>query len=238
VVFVPGLGLGREAVLPTARHGSAAWSAEVVLLPGYGQRVPAGTDVSPPALADRLLAVLRDRGLGRVVLVGHSASCQVVAEAAAADPDRVAGLLLVGPTTDPRAGSWPGLVARWVRTAVWERPWQVPLLVRLYARTGLVGMAVAMDAARRHDVRRPLARVGVPTVVVRGRHDWISPPRWADRTAGLAGGRAVTLPAGAHMVVLTHPASVAPLVTEVVGSAATPGTGPAAGPAAGRGQGA
>ena len=69
---------------------------------------------------EELAAGLRARlGEGPVLLVGHSQSCQVVA-AAAGDP-RVAGLVLLGPTTDPRLRSAVGLARRWVATAVGER---------------------------------------------------------------------------------------------------------------------
>jgi pimeloyl-ACP methyl ester carboxylesterase len=222
VVFVPGLGLGAEAVLPAIRHGSAHWASEIALLPGYGMPVPRGLDVSPVALADRLVDLLRVRGLRRAVLVGHSASCQLAVEAAVRDPGAVAGLVLLGPTTDPRAATWPRLASRWLRTAAREPPWQVPLLVRMYTRTGLRGMAAAMDAARRHDLRGPLERVSVPTAVVRGRHDRIAPPRWVTDVAALAGGSATALPTGGHMVVLTHPATVVPVITQIVRVASGP----------------
>ena len=80
-----------------------AWrrDLDVALLPGFGERAPRAADLRPAALAEMLL----DRWCppdGAVVLVGHSASCQIVAEAARRRPDRVAGLVLVGPTTDPR----------------------------------------------------------------------------------------------------------------------------------------
>jgi pimeloyl-ACP methyl ester carboxylesterase len=225
VVFVPGLGLGVEAVLPAIRCGRAHWSSDVLLLPGFGMPVRRGSDASPVALAERLAQQLTTRGLDRVVLVGHSASCQVVVEAAVRHP-AVAGLVLLGPTTDPRAATWPRLAVRWVRTAAREPAWQVPLLVRLYRRTGLRGMAVAMDAARRHDVRGPLVRVRVPTAVVRGRHDRIAPWPWVTEVADLAGGAGTTLPAGGHMAVLTHPATVVPVVTEIVLAASGPPPGP------------
>ena len=209
VVFVPGLGLGRESVRGAMRCGG--WAAEVVLLPGYGLPVPRGVDVSPGALAELLL----ERLPGPVVLVGHSASCQVVVEAAARAPGRVAGLVLLGPTTDPRAATWPRLAQRWLRTAAWEPPWQVPLLVRQYRRTGLRDMAAVMDAARRHDLRKPLRDIGIPVVVVRGRHDRIAPAAWVAEVAAVARGTVTTLPVGGHMVVLTHPESVVPIITEV-----------------------
>ena len=56
--------------------------------------------------AERLLDTSLPAG-ERSVLIGHSSSCQVVAHAGALAPERVTGLLLVGPTTDPRAATWP-----------------------------------------------------------------------------------------------------------------------------------
>jgi pimeloyl-ACP methyl ester carboxylesterase len=139
------------------------------------------------------------------VLVGHSASCPIVVEAAVRAPDRVAALVLVGPTTDPRAATWPGLVRRWLRTAVHERPGQVPLLVRAYARTGLGSMERGMDAARRHRLDHVLAAVRCPVLVVRGPHDALCPADWAATLAAATPrGRVETLPAGAHMVPITH----------------------------------
>jgi len=71
-------------------------------------------------------------------------------------------------------------------------------------------MARAMDAARRHRIDRLLARVACPVLVVRGRHDRIAPADWVSTLAELAPqGRAVTLPAGAHMVPITHPTALA-----------------------------
>jgi pimeloyl-ACP methyl ester carboxylesterase len=198
VVVVPGLGLGAEAVDPTLRELVAG--GQVVLLPTYGCSVDADADLSMPALGARLLAEVEARsGKVPVILVGHSSSCQVVAEAARLARDRVAGLVLVGPTTDPRSRSWPQLAQRWLRTAVWERPTQLPVLVRCYARTGLRSMARGMDVARRHDVGATLREADVPVLVVRGRHDRIAPADWCSSL-----GPTVTLPVGAHMLPLTH----------------------------------
>jgi pimeloyl-ACP methyl ester carboxylesterase len=119
-------------------------------------------------------------------------------------------MILIGPTTDPRAARWSRLAVRWLRTAVWERPGQVPVLARDYHRTGLLGMGRAMDAARRHRIDRALTTVSCPVLVVRGRHDRIAPADWVAALGELAPqGRAVTLPAGAHMVPITHTTALA-----------------------------
>lgn len=209
---IPGLGLGPEAWRPTLDH----LGGTVRTLPGFGKPAPKTEDLSPAAVATRVVAELEADDDRRVVLLGHSASCQVAAWVAAAAPDRVAALVLVGPTTDPRAATWRRLVARWLATAVHETPRQVPSLVRQYSRTTLPVMVRAMEAARHDDISEPLARAGVPTLVVRGRHDAICPADWAERVAAVGGegSRAVTLPAGGHMVPLTHGPLVAATVSD------------------------
>lgn len=215
VTGVPGLGLDEREWSAAAQAVSSRLGAgrpTLRGLPGYGLRPSRGDDLAPRALGDRLTD-----GLGpRTVLLGHSASCQVVAHAATLAPHRVVGLVLVGPTTDPRAATWPRLAGRWLRTASHERPSQVPFLVRSYARIGLGWMGRAMDAARHEDVRADVREVRCPVLVVRGRHDRICPDDWARHLASLGpqGSRAVTLPRGGHMVPLTHGDDVA---TAVVG---------------------
>jgi pimeloyl-ACP methyl ester carboxylesterase len=210
VVAVPGLGLSVEVPARALRQLQQVVGSTVVALPGYGLPRERGVALNPAALAARLRQHLDTAQVAEAVLLGHSASCQIVVEAAAQNPARVIGVVLVGPTTDPRAARWPALAARWVRTAPWERPGQVPVLARDYHQTGLPNMARAMDAARRHRIDRLLARVACPVLVVRGRHDRIAPADWVSTLAELASqGRAVTLPAGAHMVPITHPTALA-----------------------------
>ena len=219
LLLVPGLGLTAEAWAPTLQHLSAhglgRTRVEVVALPGYGLPARRGESLEPALLARSLL----DRcAPGRpAVLAGHSASCQVVAHTAAQAPDRVAGLILVGPTTDPRAATWPRLVARWLRTAAHEPPRQIPSLLRQYSRTGLSTMARAMDTARRDRLDRALRAVDCPILLVRGRRDRIVPQDWlATLARARPEGRrtAVTLERGAHMVPLVHGDLVAGAIGE------------------------
>lgn len=220
LTLVPGLGLGPEAWRPTVARLQADRPVELAPLPGYG--LPArGQDLDPRALAERLVRALGDRG--RTVLVGHSASCQVVAHAAALAPDLTAALVLVGPTTDPRAASWPALGLRWLRTAGHETPRQIPTLVHQYARTTLPTILGAMDRARRDRIDETLVQGGRPLLVVRGRHDRICPADWADHLAGRSpGGSVRTLPAGGHMVPLTHGELLAPVLEDFLSRTVDP----------------
>jgi pimeloyl-ACP methyl ester carboxylesterase len=217
LIAVPGLGLSVEIPARTLRLLQPVDESTVIALPGYGSPHEPGTALDPAALAARLLQHPETRRAPRTILLGHSASCQIVAEAAVQDPARVAGLILVGPTTDPRAASWAALAVRWLRTAAWERPFQVPVLARDYRHTGLINMGRAMDAARRHRIDHVLERVSCPVLIVRGRRDRIAPADWASALAELAPrGRAVTLTEGAHMVPITHPAALAAQVEAAI----------------------
>ena len=167
VVLVPGLGLDARS---SARL-RALLPAEVVLLPGMGLGGPVP---SVDASAARLCALLGD---GPVVLVGHSQSCQVVG--AAARDERVTGVVLLGPTTDPRLRSPWGLTGRWLATVLREPLWQYPLVLAQWWHTGPRAMAALWRSAAPDPIDRRLAGVQVPVVVVRGTRDALCPADWA-----------------------------------------------------------
>jgi pimeloyl-ACP methyl ester carboxylesterase len=206
VVLVPGLGLDERS---SARMRERL-PATVVLLPGMGlaEAVP-----SLDELAARLTGALGD---GPVVLVGHSQSCQVVV--AAAGDSRVAAVVLLGPTTDPRLRSVLGLARQWLRTAAAEPLRQVPLVVAQWWRTGPRAMAALWRNTAPDRTDRRVRDVRVPVVVVRGTRDRLCPHDWAARLAAAAPqGRLVELPGAAHMTVQTRPDEVAALLREVAG---------------------
>jgi pimeloyl-ACP methyl ester carboxylesterase len=200
-VLVPGLGLdGRSSA-----RLRGLLPGRVVLLPGMGLAAPVP---SVDALAARLVAEL---GEGPVVVTGHSQSCQVVA-AAAQDP-RVVGVVLLGPTTDPRLRSGIGLARQWLRTAVHEPVRTVPRILAQWWTTGPRAMAALWRSAAPDRIERRLAGVQVPVVVVRGTRDRLCPHDWAGRVAAAAPrGRLLEIPGAAHMTPQTHPEDVARIV--------------------------
>lgn len=204
MVLVPGLGLDARS----SHRLRELLTADVVLLPGMGLPHPVP---SLEELADRLLSAV---GEGPVVLVGHSQSCQVVA--VAAREARVVGVVLLGPTTDPRLRSVRGLVAAWMRTALREPWWQVPLILLQWWSTGPRPMAALWRVAAPDDIDRRLREVAVPVAVVRGTRDRLCRHDWADRLAATAPrGRLVEIPGAAHMTPQTHPEAIAEVVRSV-----------------------
>jgi pimeloyl-ACP methyl ester carboxylesterase len=195
---VPGLGLdGRSSESLRARVGG-----RVVVLPGMGRAAPVPS-------VDALAAALLDRvGEGPVVLVGHSQSCQVVA-AAAGDP-RVTGVVLLGPTTDPRLRRGRVLAGRWLATALAEPVRQYPLVVRQWLGTGPRAMRRLWRTASPDAIADRVAGLDVPVTVVRGTRDRLCPHDWAASLAAVAPrGRLVEIPGAAHMTPQSHPAEVA-----------------------------
>jgi pimeloyl-ACP methyl ester carboxylesterase len=209
VVLVPGLGLDASSSARLRRR----LPADVVLLPGMGLRAPVP---SLDELADRLCAAL---GPGPVVLVGHSQSCQVVTAAAGRD-ERVVGVVLLGPTTDPRLRTVRGLAGRWLATALREPPWQYPLVLAQWLRTGPRAMTALWRTAAPDRIDRRLSRVRVPVVVVRGTRDALCPADWARAlVTATPDARSVELPRAAHMTVQTHPGEVAAVVRDLLAAA-------------------
>lgn len=219
---IPGLGLSVRGWEPTLarleqrpdlrpdERPDPQQAAIAVALPAYGVPAAWGSALDPRSSAEQLIARLDELRIGRAVLLGHSASCQVIAEVARTAPDRVAALVLVGPTGDPAARPWTALVRRWTRTVWWEPLWQVPYLLRDYTHSGMISFTRAMDAARRHRLDDTVASIRCPILLVRGAHDHICPPAWLDRLAGRSGHAMIaTVPGAAHMVPLTHPRELA-----------------------------
>lgn len=206
-MLVPGLGLDERSSARVRR----CIAADVALLPGMGRREPV------PALDHLARLLVTQLGPGPVVLAGHSQSCQVVVAAAALD-DRVAGLLLLGPTTDPPMRRFRVLAVRWLRTAVHEPLWQVPLVLAQWLRTGPRAMVALWrrTAPDLIDVRLRLVRV--PVLVARGTQDALCPHDWARQLADCAPhGRLIEIPGAAHMTVQTHPDDVVRLLRELAG---------------------
>jgi pimeloyl-ACP methyl ester carboxylesterase len=216
-VLVPGLGLDERS----STRLRELVPADVVLLPGTGLAGPV-----PPL--DELAAALCARlGEGPVLLVGHSQSCQVVA-AAAGDP-RVAGLVLLGPTTDPRLRSAAVLALRWLVTAVGERWPRALLALPQWLRTGPRAMRQLWAALSPDRIDARLRTVRVPVTVVRGTRDRLCPHNWATAVAAAAPqGRLVEIPGAAHLTPMTHPERVAALLREAAGRTGARGLRPGA----------
>lgn len=222
VVLLPGLGAPGYLV-PWVRQ-IATWTRATVLdLPGWrwgrATACPATVDGVGTAAAQWLTEQDR-RG---VVLLGHSTGAQAAVRTASLAGDRLAGLVLAGPTFDPAARTVLKLLRRAAPTLAHERLAELPAVLPSYLHSGGISLfRFLLDGLR----DRPEDRVGhvrAPVLVVTGEHDGFAPPAWAHHLATLAAGRCAILP-GAHNACFPHPVEADDALREAVRA----WTGPAA----------
>jgi pimeloyl-ACP methyl ester carboxylesterase len=207
VVLVPGLGLGPESYAQTVEHLITPY--HFVTLPGYGEPAGEREDLHPKALAVALAGKIREKS----VLVGHSASCQIVVETAVRYPELAHALVLVAPAGDANMGnSWIDRAVRLVGSAIPDVPRLARSVTPQYARTGLPAMVRAGEASRQHDLTAVIPYVRQPVVIIRGKHDLMATADWVERLADLSNGEARTLETGAHMPIATNGPEVAALI--------------------------
>ncbi len=228
VLFLHGIGGGADAFRPQLERLSARWRVLAWDMPGYG-RSPPLAEVTWPALAEAVEALLDAKGLDRVHLVGHSMGGMVALEFAASRPGRLRSLTLSG--TSSAFGKPDG---EWQRKFIADRlaPIEAGTPMRDLAKEMVAamtapgadpaGLSLAEDcmadvppetykAALRclvtFDRRDALPGLAVPTLVLAGEHDPNAPSAMMERMAAkIAGARFELLEGAGHLANLERPA--------------------------------
>ncbi len=200
---------------------------------GHGASVLGDTGFSVPNLGDDLAALLDGLGLDDVVLVGHSMGGIAVQSFVARHPgmarDRVRGIVLLSTLAATMGGSQAAQINALVervtrRTPDSTRLWAARPVGRMMARVGfgrepvdshlelvrqmLLECSPATRAAGPRsligfDLTKELDAIDIPTVVVCGTKDVITPPSNARLLhERIAGSRLVLLDGGGHMLML------------------------------------
>ncbi len=217
---------------------------DVVLLtpefPGFGG-APALMAPSIDGFADSVAQLIRDEGSPPATVVGLSLGGYVAQSLAVRHPDCVAGLVLANTRAegDDAAGKdarnrgidtiridglstfLDGLLPRLLSPAapaeVWER------VHAIAARQDPDAVCAALEALRdRPDRRDEVSAIAVPTIVVVGRDDAITPREASDAlTAAIAGSTQRVLDTG-HLSAIEAPAPFAAVIRDAL-TATAPG---------------
>jgi len=197
-VLVHGIGMGRSVFADAAAHLRRHGRVVAVDLPGYGEAPEPPRTPSIERMADLVAAFLVERVPGRIVLVGHSMGAQVALEVAARHPGTVSCLVLAAPTVDRAARRALTQMWRLVRDTANEHPKVIVAGAREYLRAG-PHLRRKYRAMLAHAPENVLARVGVPTLVLRGEHDPVCPRTWCRFVAdSLPDGRLWEIPGRGH----------------------------------------
>jgi pimeloyl-ACP methyl ester carboxylesterase len=222
IVVLPGL--GAPGYLGPWAQQIGTWTRVTVLdLPGWRWGRAAACQPTVAGIGTAAARWLTEQDRREVVLLGHSTGAQAAVRTALLVPDRLAGIVLAGPTFDPPARRIATLLRRAASTVVHERPGELPAVLPSYLHSGGYGvLGMLFDALR----DRPEDRVGrleVPVLTVTGERDGFAPPAWADHLATLAAGRCVVLP-GAHNACFPFPTQADRALREAVRTWSRPAT--------------
>ncbi len=171
----PGAGSNFDRLLPLLSQGARVLAPD---LPGFGLSAAALPDYSIRAQAHELLAWLEGQGIERVHILGYSLGGGVALEMAAADPNRVASLVLLS-SIGVQELEWFGdyrlnHAVHGAQLALWQLArWLLPHFGGADALRGYVRGFFDTDQRR---LRPILERWQGPMLIVHGERDFLVPP--------------------------------------------------------------
>ncbi|WP_026534451.1 alpha/beta fold hydrolase [Arthrobacter sp. H14] len=216
-LLVHGIGVSHRYFLPLARELAQYASVSVVDLPGFGGTPKPEHSLGIGDFARLTLAALEmDDDGGPAVVVGHSMGTQIAIEMARQQPAAVAGVVLLGPTTDRAARNTPAQGWRLLKDVLREPFTSNVVVFTDYLRCGPVWYAKILPAMLNYETENRIREIETPLVVARGEHDPVAPRAWVHQLAGLSrNGRAIEIAGKPHVVMFIHPEAVAQLCLEV-----------------------
>lgn len=206
VVLVHGLGMSSRYMMPLARELAPAFPVYAPDLPGFGLSDKPERALSVAELAEALRSFMDAADLPRAVLVGNSLGCEILVAFARRHPERADRLVLQGPTPDPEARTPLQQVLLFCVTALFERWSLARVAASDYLRGGVRRYIDTFRSMIAHRIKEGLPEVHVPTLVVWGTRDYITPRRSVERMACLLPrGKLVVVPGAAHGMNYSHP---------------------------------
>lgn len=200
-LLVHGIGVSHRYFKRLARQLAKTDAVYALDLPGYGRVSSDKVCLDIEQLAAVVAEFIRQEGIQRPILVGHSMGCQIIARLAVAEPALVDKLILLDPTVDPQERNRPLQAWRLLQDSLRE-PWQLNMIVITdYFRFGFRRYWKTSRYMINDVPEEYLPAVTVPSLVVRGSHDPIARRRWAEQASRLLPKGSLAEVAGAGHVV-------------------------------------
>jgi pimeloyl-ACP methyl ester carboxylesterase len=226
VVLIHGAGFDHSAwALQSRWFAHHGFSVLVPDLPGHG-RSAGGALRSIAEMADWTAALLDAAGAGRAHLIGHSMGSLIALETAARHPEKVSALGLIGTAATMTVG--PDLLkaaeadeeAAIDMVSIWGLGFDAELGGSLAPGLWMHGTAQRvlqhcasgvlfsdLDACNSYrDALAAAAKVTVPTTVILGERDMMTPAKAGKAlAAAIANARTIVLPGAGHMLMTERP---------------------------------
>jgi 3-oxoadipate enol-lactonase len=238
LLLIPGLGASVNAWYAQLKGLSSVMRVTAMDPRGHGRSSKPAGPYSIRLFADDAAALIRQLGIGPAVVAGSSFSAMVAVEIAAAYPELVAGLALVGgfPVLGPAGKERMEGRARTAETEGMAALVDLVVAAALGAHThaaqpALVGLvrqgllandpqayAAACRAIVAGDVTPLLGRVRCPTLILLGSQEQVAPlPAARALKAGIPHAQMRVLPDAGHLPFLEQPAAFNAAILEFVG---------------------
>lgn len=220
VVLVHGIGASSRYFEPLARELSRDHSVYCIELPGHAGLDRPREPLTMAGYGAAVAAALRQAGIEDALLAGHSMGCQVVVEAALADPSLVASLLLLAPTVNRAERSIAAQAFRLAQDTVHEEMAVNRIVFTDYLRAGPRWYLRTLRRMMDHRMEERLAHVQCPVAVISGSRDPIVPRSWLLRLEQAREGVVLgEVPAAPHVLMWTHPSQTAEWVRKLLKAA-------------------
>ncbi len=242
VVCVPGMGDVRQQFRFLAPAlASAGYRVVTMDLRGMGESSVEWPDYSAAAVGSDVVALIAPLGAGRALVIGNSMAAAAAVWAAAQVPDRISGLVLIGPfVRDIPAPWWSGPVLKVAMLRPWGAaswsmyykslyPTSPPADLEQYRRalssnlkqTGRMEALQQKLAASKSPCEARIPEVKAPVLVLMGSKDpdFDDPAVEARLVADRLHGRLVMVDGAGHYPHVEMPADAAPAIIDFLGDA-------------------
>ncbi|MEZ4671359.1 MAG: alpha/beta hydrolase [Anaerolineae bacterium] len=198
-------------------------NALAIDLPGHG-RSPGKGRTTVGAYAEDMIAFMDALNLKRAILLGHSMGGAIAQTIALYHPERVQGLILAG--TGAKLGVHPDLLngiltelSRSVTTIVngyYGDMSTDSMRRRTYQQLMEFNPTILYNdyaACNQFDVRDSINRINVPTLIIGGSEDYMTPFKFSEFLhENIAGSKLAKVEGAAHMLILEQPQQVAGII--------------------------
>jgi len=223
IVFIHGLGGNHAMWLYQVPAFCDRFPVITVDLRGHGQSTDGDVDFSMADMARDIARLLRNLGVARAHMVGLSLGGMVAQQLALDSPVVVASLVLADTLAGAPAGaealmrdalrfieesSMAAIAEARITNAFSDRvdPTMRDYLIDQVARNDKAAYVRAARAAFGFNSRERLGEISVPTLVIVGEDDRVTPPVCSEElAAGIRGARLARIPGGGHITSMEFP---------------------------------
>ncbi|MCU1513699.1 MAG: hydrolase [Microbacteriaceae bacterium] len=212
-VLVHGIGVSSRYFHPMAQQLAKLGETWAVDLPGYGAAPNPKRQVSIAEHAGVLAGFLRQAGIEKPTVVGHSMGSQVVSRFAVDFPHLSDRIVLMAPTVDPRHRTFGAQALRLGVDVTREWPIVNGIVFTDYMfRCGIPWFIRQLSPLLDDVIEERLPRLSQPTLVLRGDRDPIVSREWAEAVTALLPHGEFAEVKGPHIVMYTDPVRTAELI--------------------------